>query len=109
MGSLTVLGMCRGSSPQMRGARLGMRMVFIRVRIIPADAGSTFWDRLGACGRGDHPRRCGEHARVQTERFNQTGSSPQMRGAHRLDVRHFSLAGIIPADAGSTVPVVCPL
>ena len=44
-GEHTLFGMvvpkCGGSSPRMRGARSVIRLKTIRLRIIPADAGST--------------------------------------------------------------------
>ncbi len=51
----------RGSSPRMRGARSVIRLKTIRLRIIPADAGSTRWRNVRLQKAGDHPRGCGEH------------------------------------------------
>ena len=34
---------------------------FFSQGIIPADAGSTYRDRVIQGDKGDHPRRCGEH------------------------------------------------
>ena len=70
--------------------------------IIPADAGSTdvniFWGEEAQ----DHPRGCGEHMYPNVRSWRNSGSSPRMRGAHRL-IKHGHLqVGIIPADAGST-------
>ena len=31
------------------------------MRIIPADAGSTYSTRRNSIAKTDHPRRCGEH------------------------------------------------
>ena len=71
-------------------------------RIIPADAGSTLWPSQDDPERKDHPRGCGEHARIGACRSDSRGSSPRMRGALRLTVRRLRKARIIPADAGST-------
>ena len=97
-----------GSSPRMRGARLGEHERIDERRIIPADAGST--SGLSACpdGPGDHPRGCGEHNTTEWEDPWKEGSSPRMRGA-RLGA--FGLGagrGIIPADAGSTKSLLMP-
>ena len=80
---LQIMAPAKGSSPRMRGARPGMLMGCIRVRIIPADAGSTNGDCCAPCS-------CG-------------GSSPRMRGAHIPAEHPPPRAGIIPADAGSTL------
>ena len=58
-------------------------------------------------GRGrlrpqDHPRACGEHEHVFEHVFELVGSSPRMRGAHRVDALRHGHDGIIPAHAGST-------
>ena len=50
----------------------------------------------------DHPRRCGEHRQAVRRTFRETGSSPQMRGAHSRPLTNPGEGGIIPADAGST-------
>ena len=65
----------------MRGARDLVDPVVYRVRIIPADAGSTFAHYVLAIGHWDHPRGCGEHVPVGVELKPATGSSPRMRGA----------------------------
>ena len=54
------------------------------------------------CWCWDHPRGCGEHARLTDRVILRYGSSPRMRGA--LWAREAELCGhgIIPADAGST-------
>ena len=93
---------CMGSSPRMRGAHSGVHFSTPLRRIIPADAGST--RGLVAVGSAlrDHPRGCGEHARMTTATRPARGSSPRMRGA-LVDYGHdLVIPGIIPADAGST-------
>ena len=56
-----VEGSYAGSSPRMRGALRQPWRLSIRMRIIPADAGSTngYFDLTDECV--DHPRGCGEH------------------------------------------------
>ena len=91
-----------GSSPQMRGARGIVDDCQGWKRIIPADAGSTYRDRVIQGDRGDHPRRCGEHMVFSRSWLPTKGSSPQMRGAPKRIRYHGRGFGIIPADAGST-------
>ena len=67
----------------MRGARTGGWHHRRGIRIIPADAGSTY--RLS--GKDEAGR----------------GSSPRMRGALIWEFFYYIILGIIPADAGSTV------
>ena len=93
-----------GSSPRMRGAqdpRLGREWTD---RIIPADAGSTLSHRVWLRCRADHPRGCGEHRSSCHLPVCSYGSSPRMRGAHRTGRHRPKAVGIIPADAGSTLP-----
>ena len=93
--------MIAGSSPRMRGARLCLVYVRLRVGIIPAYAGSTgnrgHHDHGGGIipayagstfskdkvqlGIGDHPRVCGEHFTLSDMLTMAVGSSPRMRGA----------------------------
>ena len=72
----------RGSSPQVRGARLDCSDSAVRRGLIPAGAGSTFSCSPWEVRHWAHPRRCGEHL----------AGGPRHRGG----------AGLIPAGAGST-------
>ena len=92
-----------GSSPQMRGARPVLPAAVVQPRIIPADAGSTFLGSRYGSRHEDHPRRCGEHCFPVPSALGLGGSSPQMRGALGLPDARAPVAGIIPADAGSTL------
>ena len=91
-----------GSSPRMRGARGKMSRPNRTMRIIPADAGSTFVDWLKWSFREDHPRGCGEHSAPSCALSLIQGSSPRMRGAQYAGGEDLNTARIIPADAGST-------
>ena len=72
------------------------------IRIIPADAGSTYFKFLSLVCQRDHPRGCGEHP-LGTRVFRaMIGSSPRMRGALDGITVQALQPGIIPADAGST-------
>ena len=95
-------GIVQGSSPRMRGALVVMREIVLEIRIIPADAGSTYNPRACSAAPGDHPRGCGEHSCQASSLNGSGGSSPRMRGAPKGDERSGEPPGIIPADAGST-------
>ena len=87
----------------MRGARFSLLSDGFVLGIIPADAGSTLPGIAAAAGNKDHPRGCGEHDGGRQESRAEKGSSPRMRGAlPDLGYSRCS-AGIIPADAGSTL------
>ena len=91
-----------GSSPHTRGAQGPPLGRGVRLRIIPAYAGST-----GSCGDGtliyqDHPRIRGEHRTSWTFHASIFGSSPHTRGACQRADGSGCPCGIIPAYAGST-------
>ena len=73
-------------------------------RIIPADAGSTHGPQSRWSASWDHPRGCGEHQNSGLMLLIRMGSSPRMRGARTKPIIYMSQNGIIPADAGSTIP-----
>ena len=73
-----------------------------KIRIIPADAGSTEDGYAFLSSPQDHPRGCGEHSAPSCALSLIQGSSPRMRGAPtHLDALD-GVDRIIPADAGST-------
>ena len=92
----------RGSSPRMRGARLGLQVRQAQKGIIPAYAGSTCAARVPYRYRRDHPRVCGEHLAIILDSRSNVGSSPRMRGARNANTFESVAMGIIPAYAGST-------
>ena len=96
-------GRATGSSPRMRGAPCGSLYRTCPTGIIPADAGSTFFDNRKFGSPRDHPRGCGEHSVAIRTSPLLRGSSPRMRGALSSGLLKTGLSGIIPADAGSTV------
>ena len=67
----------------MRGAPDTHGQGLERVRIIPADAGSTEQQANCSLCAMDHPRGCGEHMAMSLAVRLTLGSSPRMRGAHR--------------------------
>ena len=91
-----------GSSPHMRGTPSAGRRFARPRRIIPAYAGNTGHDLASCFLMMDHPRICGEHLAVDRLALADAGSSPHMRGTHRLRERTGSAGGIIPAYAGNT-------
>ena len=101
-------GIVQGSSPRMRGALVVMREIVLEIRIIPADAGSTYNPRACSAAPGDHPRGCGEHSCQASSLNGSGGSSPRMRGAPAPCFSPAADRGIIPADAGSTMVTVLP-
>ena len=55
--------------------------ILMRMRIIPAYAGSTEGSLEGGVPAEDHPRVCGEHQADRCFYGPDLGSSPRMRGA----------------------------
>ena len=49
-----------GSSPRMRGTPWYRSCPVMRLRIIPAHAGNSTYQKLPASSKSDHPRACGE-------------------------------------------------
>ena len=91
-----------GSSPHTRGAPGRCPRSSPLGRIIPAYAGSTWFRERPTASAADHPRIRGEHARVESRRGVQRGSSPHTRGARPRWDRQAQAGRIIPAYAGST-------
>ena len=96
-----------GSSPHVRGARVGIASILSDCGIIPACAGSTLYEAITTVLERDHPRMCGEHRKLARKSYSQMGSSPHVRGAlpRRRNIR--ITRGIIPACAGSTGRPAC--
>ena len=91
-----------GSSPRMRGKPAVFAIAEDTERIIPAHAGQTSTLPRLAHLIADHPRACGANGVWGTFNIRGHGSSPRMRGKHRLSVRHWWMNRIIPAHAGQT-------
>ena len=91
-----------GSSPHMRGTHPTAHVRPIRRGIIPAYAGNTSVGCMSHDRTGDHPRICGEHLKTVVPMVPTVGSSPHMRGTHRLGEQGHVQPGIIPAYAGNT-------
>ena len=91
-----------GSSPRMRGTPIKYPIGCVAVGIIPAYAGNTAFSSLARLSNWDHPRVCGEHLTRFTLFQPTPGSSPRMRGTHKLVIGQRNRRGIIPAYAGNT-------
>ena len=100
--SIKVAYQSEGSSPHVRGARLGRIDRGRYTGIIPACAGSTRVFVLRRVVPRDHPRMCGEHGNVSKQMQDAMGSSPHVRGAQNVIILVDRVGGIIPACAGST-------
>ena len=74
----------KGSSPRVRGSPAHARPVEANPGIIPAGAGLTSLTRRPTLAAGDHPRGCGAHMPFSSASFHFLGSSPRVRGSHRL-------------------------
>ena len=92
-----------GSSPRMRGTPHQPTVQQNKPRIIPAYAGNTGFAETVQISLGDHPRVCGEHFYAVHVACTLMGSSPRMRGTHRLKRCGIIIIGIIPAYAGNTI------
>ena len=92
-----------GSSPHMRGKRMGAPIFWARSRIIPAHAGQTTCWNADKTRAMDHPRTCGANSGTVYVAKRPHGSSPHMRG--KLDVARITVVAgrIIPAHAGQTL------
>ena len=90
----------------MRGTPLRQGCDISGFGIIPAYAGNTN-PLIRLCAFSwDHPRVCGEHACSIASATSSSGSSPRMRGTRVVKVWILRAAGIIPAYAGNTSPVL---
>ena len=94
-----------GSSPHARGAHRLPTCASLDRGIIPACAGSTRRRQRSRRRRRDHPRMRGEHISTSPPPWESGGSSPHARGARPFCGAPGKLHGIIPACAGSTLPL----
>ncbi len=91
-----------GSSPRLRGTRLGRGFNVGDDRFIPAPAGNTRLQRGRCSRRSVHPRACGEHDPVDDGGNEVRGSSPRLRGTRFWQNGTPTNARFIPAPAGNT-------
>ena len=91
-----------GSSPRVRGRRMGSRQRRNEGGLIPAGAGQTACLDNSTRSSRAHPRGCGADIRLCDGTYQDPGSSPRVRG--RLGHHPFKVErrGLIPAGAGQT-------
>ena len=95
-------GEAAGSSPRVRGRRMGRRRPRYARGLIPAGAGQTLQQPCPATRRTAHPRGCGADLIVSDAFARVTGSSPRVRGRHRQARDTLWHRRLIPAGAGQT-------
>ena len=76
---------------------------------IPASAGNTIRYQLIARGTPVHPRERGEHPTVSPQSLLRGGSSPRARGTPDLLDDLLNQRRFIPASAGNTCSLACPI
>ena len=91
-----------GSSPRMRGKRRRSNSRSAVAGLIPAHAGKTVSCISSSSCERAHPRACGENTRLSQPKSPTAGSSPRMRGKHRVSDKARVSRGLIPAHAGKT-------
>ena len=90
----------KGSPPRVRGKGVRLCCRSPARRITPACAGKSWAARSRPKCSRDHPRVCGEKARMPSLPPSRTGSPPRVRGkAHLIGLRAWK-ARITPACAG---------
>ena len=92
-----------GLSPQARGERLTKCHFGPHPGPIPAGAGGTVGDQIGAAPLRAYPRRRGGNTGGQSLAFFRAGLSPQARGEPGTPQRGGIICGPIPAGAGGTI------
>ncbi len=86
----------------MRGQGLRNSGISLGSRITPADAGTSFLNRMEEYGFEDHPRGCGDKRYTSIALFMRNGSPPRMRGQAVSGLCLSDGLGITPADAGTS-------
>ena len=97
-----MVSLSSGSSPRMRGTRIGTALALPAARLIPTYAGNTRLPALVPRLAPAHPHVCGEHLRLITETWEGMGSSPRMRGTLAPLVKALQEVRLIPTYAGNT-------
>ena len=89
-----------GSSPRVRGTLELEGQGVEESRFIPARAGNTYREAQPECERTVHPRACGEHPCLRPV-LGLSGSSPRVRGTHRLSAAKRIVLGSSPRVRGT--------
>ena len=90
-----------GSPPRMRGQVCGDGTLNRRIRITPADAGTSCATEGNEKREKDHPRGCGDKRQRHCYVLSPVGSPPRMRGQGGGRMDKSNKTGITPADAGT--------
>ena len=98
-----------GSPPRVRGKECAPADVNLRNGITPACAGKSSTHRTGFCGTKDHPRVCGEKAKLSGCGNFLGGSPPRVRGKVGFIVFVQTAIGITPACAGKRSTPIFPV
>ena len=91
-----------GSSPRVRGKRIGKHWEQFPEGLIPARAGKTLSPSLCNALIRAHPRACGENQRRTCASSTMNGSSPRVRGKPVISQCYPQRLWLIPARAGKT-------
>ena len=91
-----------GSSPRMRGTQSSIPDFQVLVGLIPTYAGNTIRGKDPVLRERAHPHVCGEHVEFTTPIYEESGSSPRMRGTQLATIRLSVSEGLIPTYAGNT-------
>ena len=91
-----------GSPPRVRGTEKNNCVENLEWGITPACAGNRRIPRRQLPGSRDHPRVCGEQLQIESEKSNNKGSPPRVRGT--AGTAHYFLLcqRITPACAGNS-------
>ena len=89
--------------PHARGLLVDVHVTAVRVRLIPACAGTTPVKLKIRSAIWAHPRLRGDYLKQYKELEFGNGSSPPARGLRDLLQVCFQRVGLIPACAGTTV------
>ena len=95
-----------GSSPRVRGTQFIHHTPPSYRRFIPACAGNTPFTSVSVYPASVHPRVCGEHPLAVDVAVHDLGSSPRVRGTHKIRLARARETRFIPACAGNTV-IIC--
>ncbi len=93
----------RGSSPRVRGTPDGAAKTRVSARFIPACAGNAPAQFSPKEAAPVHPRVCGERSVPDHSGARTGGSSPRVRGTHRLTICKYRVTRFIPACAGNAL------
>ena len=95
-----------GTSPRMRGKRIGGDWILGLGRNIPAYAGKTHVLFTTMDGLWEHPRVCGENKPAKGGGAGKCGTSPRMRGKRAPSALIAGSKRNIPAYAGKTLTMI---